>query len=113
MRQNSEKAFIEKAKQQMDRHAEQLDELTSARLKAVRQTALQQHTRFAVNWLPLSGLATATATAAVFAVVIWYHHPNDMPALAEEWELLAASEELELIEELEFYDWLETTQPSS
>jgi hypothetical protein len=47
------------------------------------------------------------------AVLVWQHQGPGPLGLHEEWELLAEGEELELIEELEFYDWLEQTQGSS
>ena len=77
----------------------------------MRIKALEQKRGSSFKWLPLT--AVASAAAAVFAVVIWYQNPGETSVFNEEWEALASSEELELIEELEFYDWLETTHSSS
>ena len=103
--------FVDRVRQHLDQHAEQVDELTSARLKAMRKTALQQKPGWSFNWLPLT--AMTSAAAAILAVAIWYQNPADPTVFSEEWEALASSEELELIEDLEFYDWLETTYSSS
>ena len=103
--------FIDEARRQLDRHADRVDELTSARLRAMRKTALEQKPRSVFKWLPAT--AVATVAAAVVAVVLWYQNPADPSVFREDWEALASSEELELIEELEFYDWLETTHSSS
>ena len=111
MSRDREQAFVQQAGKQLDRHADQLDELAVARLRAVRKAALEQPARSSFAWLPLTGLAGAAA--ALLAAVIWYQQPADMPVISDDWDVLAASEELELIEELEFYDWLETTQSSS
>ena len=55
----------------------------------------------------------AAAAAALLAVLVWQQQPGDLPGVQEDWDILAGGEELELIEELEFYDWLEQTQSRS
>ena len=111
MSRDREEAFVQQARKQLDRHADQLDELTVARLRAARKAALDSPARLSFTWLPLTGLAGVAA--ALLAVVIWYRQPDDIPLTGDDWDVLAASDELELIEDLEFYDWLESTQSSS
>ena len=110
---NSDKdtEFVTRAREQLDRYAEDTDELTRARLAAIRKRALEQAARPAYRWLPATGLATAAAL--LLAVLLWQQHAGDLQGVQEDWDILAAGEELELIEELEFYDWLEQTQSSS
>lgn len=110
---NSDKdtAFAARLREHLDRLADNVDEPTAARLRAMRSRALAEKPRRPQRWVPLTGLATAAA--ALLAVLVWQHQGADLSGLQEEWELLAAGEELELIEELEFYDWLEYTQSSS
>ena len=50
---------------------------------------------------------------ALLAVLVWQQRAGDLPGVQEDWDILASGEELELIEELEFYDWLEQTQSRS
>ena len=111
MKSEDEGAFVEKLRERLDRHAEHLDELTAARLRAMRSRALAEQPVRARRWLPVAGLATTAA--ALLAVLVWHQRPGEFNGLQEDWELLAAGEELELIEELEFYDWLEHTDSSS
>jgi hypothetical protein len=111
MSSDQETEFVGRLRQQLDRHADQLDEVTASRLRAARRRALEANTRRAFRWLPVSGVAAAAA--ALLAVLVWQQHSGDLAAVQEDWDILAAGEELELIEELEFYDWLEQTQSRS
>jgi hypothetical protein len=110
MNRDSENVFLERVKQQLDQHAEALDEVTAARLKSARTRALDAGSRSRMGWLPMTGLATAAA--ALLAVVIWNQLPGDDSVMPGEWDMLATSEELELIDELDFYAWLEETEAS-
>ncbi len=106
-----DEAFIDAVKQHLDRHADDLDELTSARLQAIRRRALDENKRPALGWLPLGGLATAAV--ALLAVAIWTFAPPVTDGLPGDPELLAQAEDLELIEELDFYVWLEEIESNS
>jgi len=105
-----EDAFAEKVKQELDRHADAVDELTAARLQAMRKTALSGAVRTGFSWLPATGLVAA---AALVAVLVLNLVPGDINGLPGDTELLSQMEDLELFEELEFYAWLEATQSSS
>ena len=100
--------FTTRLKQQLDDHEDSVDAQTAARLQAARRRALAAvpapRSRSAY-WLPAG--AAATLAVAVLAVVLWRgDSAAPLPAVAaEDWEILAAGE-LQLIEELEFYDWL-------
>ena len=79
-----------------------------ARLKAARRKALDAvdhgYFRHRLGW---SAGGFATAAVAVLAVVLWTGNGGGpVPSLsADDWELLAEGD-LQLIEDLEFYDWL-------
>ncbi|HHO68564.1 MAG TPA: DUF3619 family protein [Gammaproteobacteria bacterium] len=109
MTERDEQAFVDRLRQQLDRQADELDELTLARLRAARARALEQARGGARShaWLPAAGMAVAAALVA--AVLLWPSAPK-LPAGADDLDLLAAGEDMELIEELEFYDWLDRTQ---
>lgn len=106
-----EEAFTEKVKQELDRHADAVDELTAARLQAIRKTALTSAARPGFNWLPATGMAAAAAV--LVAVLVLNLVPGDFSDLPGDTELLSQMEDLELLEELEFYAWLEATHSSS
>ncbi len=111
MTERDEQRFVEQVRQRLDEQADGLDELTLARLRAARARALEQHGRSSArSWWPAIGMAAAVALVA--AVMLWPSAPH-LPAAADDWELLAAGDELELIEDIEFYDWLDTTQSSA
>ncbi|HFD80114.1 MAG TPA: hypothetical protein ENK05_06970 [Gammaproteobacteria bacterium] len=110
MNDDSDRGLAEAARRQLDRHAEAVDELTAARLAALRRRALLQATpRRLPRWLP----AAAVAAAALLAVLLWMQPLLRTTAPGGGLELVASSEDLELIEDLEFYDWLEETQAGS
>lgn len=111
MNTDSEDAFTEKIKKGLEQHADAVDELTASRLRAIRKAALSRSTRPGFNWLPATGLAMAAA--ALVAVLVWNHAPDGINGLPGDAELLSQIEDLELLEELEFYAWLEETQSSS
>jgi len=105
MTDNKEARFLAAAKAALDQSALQLDELTSARLRAARKRALDIHPR-RFGWLAAGGLATAAVTATLVAVLLIA--PPAAPPIAgfEQFDLLSENDSLELYRELEFYRWL-------
>jgi hypothetical protein len=108
------------------RSAEELDAATLSRLNRARQNALAEFDRrhapraaWREGWRP----ALSVAAVSALAVALWVgrepaNAPSPAGALpppaiasatsqAVDLELILADENLELIEELEFYDWLE------
>lgn len=108
--------FEQEAGRQLRQGAEDLDARTLARLRQAREQALaelgQQRRRPAwfAGWQPALG----AAAVAGLAVALWLGRETAAPPPAAtagaepalELEALLADENLELIEELEFYDWL-------
>ena len=95
--------------------ASSLDAETLARLAAARQRALaaRRHS-FGVStrrWQAVGGLALAASV--VFGASIWLHGPmqGPLPPSPADLEMLAEDGELELLEKLEFFRWLETQDP--
>lgn len=91
--------------ERLDRGVEDLDGATRARLARARRRALVESDRRR-GWregLALGGLAVAGL--AVVAVLLW--QPPSSPAAVPLADVeLLASEEYELVEDLEFYLWL-------
>ena len=100
--------FIDKARSALDESVDNLDTNTVARLRAIRKQALQEteDKRFFV-FTPGLAATGAFATVAI-AVSLWLAFPVTTHEIfdTEDVLLLSANEDLELIDELEFYDWL-------
>ena len=108
----AEQQFAEKAKQLFDGSVEQLDAATLSRLNQGRHEALDglhrsRPSAIWVRWLPATGVA-----AAAIVTVMVMRGPNGVdvpmePDVAADFEILLEDESLEMLEDLEFYSWLE------
>ena len=112
-RQKDDEQFADKAKRHFDASVERLDSATLSRLNRSRHAALAEldsrrtASRWA-SWLPAAGVA-----AAAVAVVVVLRGPANMaggeqPVTASDFEILLDEQSLEMLEELEFYSWLES-----
>ena len=119
----AEECFEQAARRHLRDGAGGLDAATLSRLNQARQRALAEFDRgrqrpaWSVGWQPALGVVAVAA----LAIALWVGRdpaltpaPADTPAVATgnadpalDLELLLADDNLELIEELEFYDWLE------
>jgi len=105
-----EEPLAARARAQLDQDVDSLDETTRARLRAARLRALDAHgerRRFA---LPRGLLAATAGAVALFLVVSSWRQQarRDLP-LGEDLddvEILAAADDLELYDDLDFYRWL-------
>jgi hypothetical protein len=104
--------FARQAKRLFDNSVEDMDGQTMSRLNRRRQKALSGlRSRPAMSiltgWAPAAGVAAA----AVVAVVMWSgNRPlNDVapPSSATDFEILLNEDNLEMLEELEFYSWID------
>jgi len=103
----NDRQFVEQVKRQLDRHAAGVDDLTAARLGAARRRALHPQQRVPHRWLPTASLATAAAALLAVLVLMQPLHRSEPDG-----ELWMTQDDIEVIEELDFYAWLEATQPS-
>ena len=106
----AEAAFAKKAKQQFDESVERLDGEAQSRLNRARHAALAElgtGKSIRVQWAPAAGVAAA----AVLAIVLWTGNPvsDEMsaPAVASDMEILLTEDSLEMLEDLEFYSWID------
>lgn len=108
--------FAERSKSLFDDSVESLDAATLSKLNQRRQAALAEVAAKApgvtwLRWMPASGLAAA----AVLAVVM-LRGPDlePVPAIpdtaATDLEILFGEDSLEMIEELEFYSWIDLAE---
>lgn len=112
---SDEPRWLVQVRAQLDADARDLDAATASRLNRVRQHALDGglgQRRSRGTWFPY---ALAASMAAVLALTLTLRAPEQtLPPAAvtaaptvDDLDLLAGTEELELIENLEFYAWLE------
>ena len=101
--------FADQAKELFDDSVERLDAATLSQLNQRRQAALAEVSSDGNRvlwgrWLPAAGV-----TAAAVAAVLIISAPPDVvvPDEVTDFEILLSDDNLEMIEELEFYDWLE------
>ena len=103
------------AKQAFDRSVSEIDAPTRSRLTQARYRALQELSPAAVRrsfwrW-PLAPAGAIAAAALVALLMFSQREPATEPALqaaaVADLEILLGEEDLEMLEELEFYAWLE------
>ena len=109
----ADKAFAEKAKQLFDESVAGLDGQTRSRLNRGRQAALEELETGRpawVQWAPAAGVAAA----AIFAVVLWTgNQPVDQltpEASVADFEILLTEDSFEMLEDLEFYSWIDLNE---
>ncbi len=125
MNDNSDTArFEQRASALLRDSVDALDGQTRSRLNRARQAALDElpAARRKSGLAPSRGFAMAVAMA-VLAVGVWRLLPQGpviepapvaaMPAPVEDMELLMAEENLEMLEDLEFFAWLSAEELSA
>lgn len=104
--------FTQNVQQSLRDSENDIDELTLAKLHAARANAIdataQPKSR---NWSIPASLAAAFVLA--FVTVIFTQNPNNElvgtdVALLEDIDVLSSNESLDLLENLEFYEWLDS-----
>ncbi|TVO70975.1 hypothetical protein [Sedimenticola selenatireducens] len=103
---NGTDSLEQRASKVLDQGVDDLDELTCIQLSAARKRALAQPVR-SWNWGIPAGLATAVS--AILVIALWFGAPSDsLPNTPlDDLELLTTTESLDLLEEFEFYQWLD------
>lgn len=104
--------FSAQAKAAFDRSVDQLDAATLSRLNQGRHRALEhagkRRSAFSLQrWAPVTGLAAA----ALVAVAVWTTGeepvPSVSPTMATDLEIILELDEFEMLEDLEFYSWID------
>lgn len=104
--------FARRAKALFEESVDELDGATRSRLNQGRQAALAELAAGAATfgrwtqWVP----ATGVAAAAVVAVVLWNGNApveSLAPATASDFELLLNEDSFDMLQDLEFYSWLD------
>ena len=104
--------LLNRIRNSLDQSAEELDSATRSRLAAARAQALEGSESKHSYWLPAGGFAMASLLAAALLIYNPVEQtieglPLAMLEHGQDLEIIAALEEPELLEDLEFYYWLE------
>lgn len=116
-----EAAFVERARELLDEGNARLDAATVSRLNQARHAALDARGRRSGRWfglMPVGQWASVAGAAAavVLAVIVWPGAttvPVDGGLLFEDLEIVMAEENLEMFEDLEFFEWLDVAELES
>lgn len=104
--------FAAQAKELFDDSVERLDAATLSRLNKGRHQALAelQQTRLAgqwARWMPATGVAAAALVTVIMLQNPGVEGPEPPAATATDFEILLSEDSLEMLEELEFYSWID------
>jgi len=108
---NTGEQLAEAAKKAFDQSVDGLDAATLSRLNRGRQAALaetRQPVRQWLRWMPATGVA-----AAVLLALVVQHGPGAVGVIAApaaDLDILLGEESIEMLEDLEFYSWLDTQE---
>jgi hypothetical protein len=106
---DGDREFLARVKRALDADADGLDALAASRLARARHRALDRidGSRRAPGGLIPAGVFAAGLTTAVILSQLSGGAPAEFHERMLEFELAVPSESIELIEELEFYEWLQ------
>lgn len=109
-------AFEDRTRRAFDQSVEAMDAETLSRLNRARQAALAGGRRdgLRAGWLPVA----SAAAVAVLAVALWPGQAPEAPVggatvVAEETEdleIVLQDDSLDMLAELEFYDWVDSAE---
>ena len=109
----SDETFTKEAKALFDESVDKLDAATLSTLNRSRHRALEELQGSRQQWLrwaPASGVAVAV----LVAVLVTQPEPvvvDELPAAAADMEILLGEESIEMLEDLEFYAWIDQLEP--
>jgi len=105
-----EKEFADKAKELFDESVDGLDGAALSRLNQGRHAALaelESGRRSFRQWAPAAGVAAT----GVLALLLWNGAPQveelTTPAVASDMEILLTEDSFEMLQDLEFYSWID------
>ncbi len=107
----SDEQLVQQAKQGFDASVDRLDAATLSRLNQGRHAALEAAAKpnlMRLSWMPATGVA-----AAVLIAVFALRGPGELDVIsapANDLEILLSEESIEMLEDLEFYSWLDTQE---
>ena len=106
----ADEEFVARLKTALDKSSEQLDGHVLSRLNQARHAAVEEISAARPRrwlWAPVAAAATAAAVVVVLRLAGPGQVPDGLPVALDDLEIMLAEEDLELLEELEFYAWLD------
>ena len=107
----SDQRFADEAKALFDDSVERLDAATLSTLNRNRHAALEQARGAKAQWLrwaPATGVTAAIVVAVMLALP--GNGGDTIPAATSDVDILLDEESIEMLEDLEFYVWLESPE---
>jgi len=105
----SDEEFGRQAKEAFDSSVDLLDAAALSKLNQGRHAALgelDKPMRQWSRWMPATGVAAAVAVAVM---VMQSPAPvNELPSAVTDMEILLGEDSIEMLEDLEFYSWIDT-----
>ncbi len=111
---SDDRQFVEQVKAVLEASTQDLDPTTTAALRRARRQALvAERPRF--RWSPRLVAGVTTAAVALIAVFLWGgpQHNGKSGFGMEEMEALVTLEAVDIVDDLEFYEWLAETERAS
>ncbi len=104
--------FVGQAKELFDISVARLDAATLSRLNKARHQALaelQQTRRIGqwARWMPVTGVAAAALVTVIVLQGPGVEGPEPPATTVTDFEILLGEDSLEMLEELEFYSWID------
>ena len=112
MRNKSDDKFLQEAKARFDESVDGLDAATLSTLNQGRHRALEEAGRShpaVLRWVPVTGVAVA----ALVGVMVLQPEPagvDSLPATVDDMEILLGEDSIEMLENLEFYAWIDALE---
>lgn len=109
-------AFEKTAKAAFDSSVDKLDAATLSRLNRSRHEALQELERPRhrwSRWMPATGVATAVLVAIVILQSPMTIDDEVGPTSLTDMEILLGEDSIEMLEDLEFYSWIDVAELES
>jgi hypothetical protein len=108
MTKENENELEKNIRQSLDESVDSLDANTLSKIRQIRAQAVENAGTQHIKWQGIFVGGLATACVMVFAVMVLLNSPAPMQTVpADDLELISSSDDLELFEDLEFYEWLE------
>ncbi len=110
----TDEEFARSAREAFDESVDKLDAATLSRLNRDRHAALAELKRSRVVWTRWAP-ATGVAAALVVAVVLLQTPTGveEVPVAVTDMEILLGEDSIEMLEDLEFYSWIDTVNLES
>lgn len=109
----TDEQFSSEAKAAFDESVDALDAATLSKLNRGRQRALEELERPGrrwSTWAPATGVAAAVLVAVMIAQSPVSIDATELPAAVADMEILLGEDSIEMLENLEFYSWLDAAE---